>query len=865
MAPASDETAPMGAEPSAANLTGATVSHYRITGRLGQGGMGIVYLAEDTKLERIVALKFLPPGSAPQTAGQRFLQEARAAARVQHPNICPVFEISEHDGRLFFAMAYVEGKTIAQLSDAGPLALDTALDLAIQIAAGLEEAHRQGIVHRDIKGSNIVVDRNGHASILDFGLALLQDAERVTTPGIAVGTPAYMSPEQAQGLPVDCRTDIWSLGVVLFQMLTGQLPFQRDDQFSVLYAIVKQEPPAVSTLRPESSANLDSALRKALAKDPAQRWQSAAEMAAALLRIRETADAGPRTVTISQPVLEPKRRLRKFALLPLLAALGIVGTLGVRRFWPPAARLPDEKQIAVLPLEIIGNQNDENLRALADGLVETLTAKLSQVEDFQGKLMVVPASEIRSHKIGTMEAALRIYGANLAFTGTAQRWPGRIHFTQVLSDTATKRQLSANNLELDANKPIQIRDQAVDEAVRMLKLKLTPATAIAMKTGETATPGAYGSYLTGIGYLARYDVGGNVDRAIASLEAAISQDPRYALAHAALGEAHWRKAKQTLDKKEADLALASIREALTIDPRLTAAHVKLGEIYSESGQPELAIAEEESALKIAPGNAEAYRALGAAYSTLSRFSEAENAYRQGITRQPADWYGYLLLGYFYLQRGRLAEARTTFETAQRLTPDNEVVYTNLAALDMYEGKFQDAIDSYSRALRFEPGAKTYAAVGIANYYLHRFPEAAQALNKSIELDPGIYQTWGNLGTVYRHLPNSQEKARECFLKALDLANRTLRVLQGDFRAHANLAEYQAKLGHSAKAYAEIDRIPTSARGPYLDRIVLVYEFAGDRRRAIATVRSIPPNDPVLNFLKNDPDLDALWRDIEHPH
>jgi serine/threonine-protein kinase len=847
------------------DLIGATVSHYRITGKLGEGGMGVVYRADDTKLERPVALKFLPPGSAPQTASNRFLQEARAAARVQHPNICPIFEISEHEGRLFFAMACIEGKTIAHLAEGAPVALDTALDLAIQIAAGLEAAHRQGVIHRDIKSSNIIVDCDGHACILDFGLALLRNTERVTTPGIAVGTPAYMSPEQAQGLPLDCRTDIWSLGIVLFQMLTARLPFQRDDHFSVLYAIVKEEPPAASTLRPDLPADLDSALRKALAKDPAQRWQSAAEMAAALRRIRGNGESATRTLTAFRPVEPPRSRFRKLALAGLaIALLAVAGTLGARRFWPTAAALPEEKQIAVLPLDIIGNQNDENLRALADGLVETLTAKLSQVEDFQGKLLVVPASEIRSQKITTIEAARRLYGANLAFTGTAQRWPDRIHFTQVLSDTATKRQLSANNLDLDANKPIQIRDRAVDEAVRMLALKLTPATAIAMKTGETATPGAYGSYLTGVGYLARYDVKGNADRAIASLEAAISQDPRYALAHAALGEAHWRKAKLTSNKEEADLARASIMEALKIDPRLSVAHVKLGEIYSESGQPSLAIAEEESALKIAPGNAEAYRALGAAYSALSRFSEAESAYRQGISHQRADWYGYLLLGFFYLQRGRLADARATFETAQKLTPDNEVVYTNLAALDMYEGKYQAAVNSYSKALHFEPGAKTYASLGIANYYLHRFPEAAQALNKSIGLDPGVYQTWGNLGTVYRHLPDGQEKARQCFLKALDLANRTLQVLEGDFRAHANMAEYEAKLGRGARAYAEIDRIPPSARSPYLDRIVLVYEFAGDRRRAIATVQSIPPNDPILNFLRNDPDLDALWRDIAAP-
>ena len=833
-------------------MIGAAISHYRITDKLGEGGMGIVYKAQDTRLERTVALKFLASASMSDTERQRFVNEAQAAARIHHPNICPIFEISEYEGRLFFAMAFVEGQTISRMIEARPVPIDTALELAIQVANGLEAAHQHGIIHRDIKSGNIAVDRNGNAWILDFGVALRQNSERVTVAGGTVGTPAYMSPEQAQGLPLDYRTDLWSLGVVVYEMLTGQLPFRRASKFSVLSAIVNDEPPAVSP------KEFEAFLGKALAKDPNQRWQSAAEMAEALRRIREGRSQSTQTLTSVRQVEKTNPFRWKFAAA--VAALLLIASALV--FWSMRMRLPSQKLIAVLPLQIIGDQKDETLRTLADGLVETLTAKLSQVEDFEGKVTVVPASEIRDQKITSMKVLRRIYNPNLVITGGVQRWGSQIQLTLALIDPSTVRQIRSRTLEFDADRPIAIRDRSVDSAVRLLALNLTPASSKALQAGETSIPGAYGDYLKGIGYLARYDVSGNVDRAIASLENAIEQDPKYALAYAALGAAHWRKAKQTSDKRQAELALASIETALRSDSRLNEARIMLGEIHSESGRPEEAITEEKNALRNSPGNARAYRALGAAYSSISNFPEAEKAYQNAVNSQPSDWFGYLKLGFFYVQRGRLSEARAAFNMAQKLTPDNEVVFSNLASLSMREGKFREASDLYAKTLAFDPGARTYAVLGIAYYYQGKFQEAASALNSSINQEPGAYQTWGNLGTVYRHIDGEAEEAREAFRKAIELATHTLEVRRGDFRTHANLGEYWAKLGDSKKALAEIEQIPESARGPFIDRIVLVYEFVGDRRRALDSARSIPPNSPVINFMRSDPDLQALWREMK---
>jgi serine/threonine-protein kinase len=831
------------------------VSQYRVTERIGEGGMGVVYKAHDTRLDRTVALKFLSLKAMNDVAQGRFIGEAQAAARVQHPNICPVYEIGEYEGQLFFAMAFLEGNTVAHLIREGPMPIMQALDIAIQVANGLEAAHKQGVIHRDIKTSNITVDGQGHVWILDFGIALRTDSEsvRLTATGRTVGTPAYMSPEQAQAQALDVTTDIWSMAVVLHEMLTGKLPFQGSSQFGMLEAIVRDEASTASSARLGVPSSADDFLSKALMKDPAKRWQTAGEAAAELRRIRDGMWYGTATVTKVVPVVAATKSRRKV----LAAGLGAAVLAGGGYWaWQARTKLPDEKRIAVLPLEVVGS--DPAVRTLADGLVETLSSKLSQIEEFQGKLMVVPASEVRNRKITSAEAARRIYDANLVITGSAQRLGDRIEFTLNLVDTASVRQLGSRMFEFDAAKPIALRDEAVNGTVNLLALKLTPAETGTLASGETQTPGAFADYLKGVGYLARYDLSGNVDRAIESLTHATRLDPKYALAFAALGQAHWLKAQKTeTDKQEVELALASIREAIRLDPRLAEAHVRLGAIYANTGQPQEGIREARSALKISPGNAEAYTVLGQALARAGQFPEAENAYREAVKRKPADWHGHLLLGLFYYNRGRNAEARAAWEEALKLTPDNEVIHRDLAGLDVREGKFQQASEQLAKAVKFEPNARTYSTLGVAYYYQKRYAEAEEALKSGLALDPGVYTLWGNLGTVYRHLPGSEQKAREAFEKAIGLAEKRLEAMKTDDNTRANLAEYWAKLGNKDKALAEIALIPAGSRGAFADRIALAYELTGDRRLALETVKAIPSGDSLLTYIRNDPDLEGL--------
>ncbi len=828
------------------DMIGQTIAQYRIDAKIGKGGMGVVYRAQDTRLDRTVALKFLPRESLEGSNRARFVQEARTAARLSHPNICPVYELREEGEDVFFAMALLEGETLAERIDRGALAVPLATSLAIQIASGLEEAHRNGVVHRDVKSANIIVNAEDHAYILDFGLSLLSGVTRMTVPGTVAGTPSYMAPEQASGREVDHRADVWALGVVLYEMLTGRRPFDRDRDVSTLYAIVHEEAPEMVGV-PEG---LRRVVARALAKDPGARYQSAREMAADLRRMQEGRALAAATMTQIRPVQTGRRGWMIWAAVAVVSAAGGVG------IWQKMGGPAGEKRIAILPFEVIGG--GEETRAISDGLVDTLTSRLSETESVQKQLLIVPASEIRSRKIASAEEARRVYGATLVVTGSVQGGGETTLFNVNLVDAVTMRQLGSRSFSFDAKNPIGIRKEALGRLLSLLNVQL--ANAAAPAEGETSTPGAYAEYLKARGFMARYDVAGNLDRAIESYQAATQLDGKYALAFAGLAEAAWRKATNTGDKQWAERAVGAAEQAVRLDPKLPAAQARLGEIYAQSGRREEAIGALRTALQLEPANAEAHRGLAGLYTNMGRFAEAEEAYLQVTRFRPTDWYAFLQLGVFYWDQNRYAEAEAALQNAAKLAPNNEIVYRNLAGLNLVQGKYGKAREQVQVALKLKPSARAFSLLGLANYFERKFPEAASALEAAVELDGNYYVGWGNLGSAYRWVPGSEAKAKAALLRAVGLAEKRLAVTPEDNNIRANLAEYRAKLGDKQGAVAEIERIPAANRGAYWGRIAMAYELAGERKRAVETVRTALGNSALLSEIKDEPDMAELLKD-----
>ncbi|MCZ2149776.1 MAG: protein kinase [Bryobacterales bacterium] len=840
--------------------SGDVISRYRITRPLGRGGMGMVYLAEDTRLHRPVALKFLPAETLQDAGRQRFLNEAQAAAMIRHPNICPIYDVEEVDGQMFLAMAYLEGETLAQRIGRGRLETREAAGIALQVANGLAKAHELGVVHRDIKSSNIMVGPDGNVSILDFGLALRPGSLRLTVEGKTVGTPAYMSPEQAQGLTVDERTDIWSLGVVLYEMLTGVLPFEGSNALTLGRAIVTERAPSLREKRPDAPAALEEVVRTALEKAPEER-RTAKQMAAALEEFAGGRAPPPATTVAASPVRARRRWKVPAALVAALLLPGVAGWWW-RGSHPSGgaitvAGVRQEKLVAVLPFEVMGTGPEA--AEIANGLMEVLTAAISDFERAHGKVAAVPSSEIRRRSIGSPEEARRVYGANLVLEGSAQPVGDKLQFTLALVDTATRRQVAAKVLEYDPRNAVAARNRAVEELARLLSVNVDEARKT-VSGGDTSAPGAYSAYLRGRGLLARYDIQGNLDKAIGQFREAIREDSNYALAYAGLGEACWRKSRAEGDPEMAAEAVRNAERAVRLEPGIPVVHTTLGAIYGTSGREEEAIGELKEALRLAPGNAEAPRELGRVYVVLGRFREAEAAYLQATKARPTDWYGFLLLAAYYYQQERYEEAEAALKQARQLAPNNELVLRNLGMVYYFQGRYGQAVNELQQSLKLKSNATTYGTLAATFYLQHRFVDALSAIETAIDLDANRYFFWGNLGIYCKWTPGNEGKSASAFHKAIELGQKFLQVTPNDYDVRANLAEYKARLGDKAGALAEMERIPETARRARLARLAIVYELTGNRPRAVELLAASVKNPATLHQIEDDPDLAGLWAD-----
>lgn len=833
-------------------MIGQMFHHYRILSELGRGGMGVVYAAEDTKLNRKVALKILHAAENDRASdgegeGQRrLMREARAAAQLQHPHICPVFGFEEFEGRSYLVLAYIEGKPLSKLIAANELSLEQVLKITAQVAGALDAAHAVGIIHRDIKPGNILVTHDMHPYILDFGLARQETQSTSSLDGKFAGTPAYVAPEQAQGKPVTPAADQYSLAATTYEMLTGRLPFSAGRPAEMLYRVVYEAPAPMNPSRFVLSDGVERTVLRALAKEPTERFRSVGEFAAAL-QGEIQGDLSTRPMSLVRPVVPSARR--KWLAGAIALALGAVS------LWQWIGKAEDFKRVAVLPLSVVGE--DAQLATLAHGFAETLTAQLSEIEELPVKLSVVPASEVRARRVSSAEEARRYYNVNYAITGNAQRQGDMVVFMLSLVDAKNLTQASTRTLRFDAAKAVALQDAAIPAALQMLKINLPPGESESLQAGGTRNSEAYAAYLEGRGLLARHDQQGNLTQARSALEKAVSLDRSYALAYTALGEVYWRLANRGLDSALKEAAIATSKRGVELAGKSATAHARYAECLEQFDRTPEAIEQLKIALQIAPSHGEASRALARLYGKLGRDDEAQEAFEDAQRRRPTDWMVRTDYGVFQLARNRYGDAERAFLAARELTPDNTVVLRLLGNTYMADARFQEAADTLRAALRYQENASGLNALGVALYYRHSFTDAEAALQKAVALDGKRYRSFGNLGTVQRQMRGKESQARENLRRAADLVRQALAFSPNDHNDLANLAEYEAKLGNPAATQEAIEKIPEDLRRLYADRIGLALELIGKRAEAIAMLRQAKTNRALLEA---DPDLAALCRD-----
>ncbi|MEW5702095.1 MAG: protein kinase [Candidatus Zixiibacteriota bacterium] len=563
-------------------MIGQTISHYTITAKLGEGGMGEVYLATDTNLDRQVAIKFLSAGrSTDPEARQRFIHEAKAQAMLSHPHIATFLDVGEADGRAFLIMEYVEGRSLPELARDEKLTLSEILDLVIQVAEGLQAAHEHGIVHRDIKPENVLVTSKRLVKITDFGLARWKGATTLTKKGTRMGTAYYMSPEQTEGRRVDHRGDIFSLGVILYELVCRQRPFEGETETAIAYAVVTETPEPLARYKTGVPEQLQSIVSKCLAKDPAQRYQSAADLVTDLTALRRTLTGAGR---VTSTRIVAARRPWKLALA-VVVGVAVVAAAGalVTRYLLPSGRsvLPERKMLAVLPFENLGSSDDEYF---SDGITDEITAKLAVIRD----LGVISRTSTMQYKNTTkkLREVARELGVDYVLEGTI-RWDksrdtSMVRVVPQLIRVSDDTHLWAETYQRPLTDIFALQADIASRIAEAMDVTLVGSEHAALEAMPTRNLEAYQAYLRGSDLLWGPDLTReDCQLAVQMFQRAVQLDSTFALAYAKLANVHTRIYRVGGDAtpERLGLAKAAVDRALALQPRLPWAHIALSYYY----------------------------------------------------------------------------------------------------------------------------------------------------------------------------------------------------------------------------------------------------------------------------------------------
>jgi len=684
-------------------MIGQTISHYKILEKVGEGGMGEVYLAKDTKLERQVALKFLPRHmTEDKDARLRFEREAKAAAALNHPNIVTIYEIGEHEGQVFIAMEYIEGQTLKELvascrppSTVNRLPISQVLEIASQIASGLAAAHAKGIVHRDIKPQNILIDKDGRLKILDFGLAKLKGVSSLTKESSTLGTIHYMSPEQAMGKDIDQRSDIWSLGVVIYELLSGQLPFRGEYDQAVIYSILNEELGKISALVRGIPEEYDRILEKTLVKDPAERYQHADDLLVDLKRIKRDSPPDIKTGKAGPPgKIKPLPKWALPTMLTVLLAIAAGLYLALNEKAKPSA-LADQStwthSIAVLPFADLSKASDQDY--FCEGMAEDIRTKLTRLSP---RLKVIARYAMLPYKNNRkpLSEIARELDVETILEGSVQKEGDRIRVNAQLINARDGAHIWADLYDRKVASVFDVQDEISLTIVKALEIKLTPETKASLVAGRPRSFEAYeyilkGQYIINNTYIITH-LDKDFEQALEMFQKAFALEPNYALAYAGLAWAYEIKYSLTGKPELHELVLAYAKKSYDIAPDLAQTNACVGYYFFSRNDLDRSFASYRRALALDPNLMEILQVIALSYSRLGLYLKAIKFYRRILELSPGYLFAQGNLASCYLHTGDQENAADLMRKVMTVAPDIPVYVLDEAEILLRQNRLAEA-------------------------------------------------------------------------------------------------------------------------------------------------------------------------------
>jgi len=824
--------------------------------------MGDVYLAEDTRLGRQVALKRLSERRMVEPAAKRLIREARAAAALNHPNIGAVYDVLEAEGTTWIVMEYVPGETLADRLGRGPLGLAAALRAGEQLCEALAEAHSHGILHRDVKPANLVLAANGRLKVLDFGLAtwLSPDPHSDSVSGSLdaapgetklVGTPSYIPPERFEGRSSGEREDVYAVGVVLYELLTGRRPYAGATLPDLAAAILDGQAPPLRTLSPAVPEAVAGLVAQAMARDPAARPASAAELGAALRRL------GPDTaaLTLSQPALRVGRSRRGRLRGGLLSAAGFLVLLLAGGLWlrPRGPEPPGVPVVLVLPLA--NATGDASADALGAGLADVLISALVRVPGVN--VLSLSAGQTCARDRRDPACPTREFGADYVLDGTVQRDARRLRVTLSLVRGTTSVVAWSESFDGVLDDLFGLQHRVAEGVAAALRLRV-PRDETGSARALAMSERVFSDYAEALRLLERRDQRASLDQAIRLLVAVTSAEPGFVLGWAGLGRAYWTRFEETRSPPDGERAEVALDEALRLDPDAPGVLITRAMVLKGKGQLQEAEAAARRAAGVLPESDEAHAALGVILAAEGRVDEGIAELRRAIALRPGYWRHHDALALAEYRRGRLEEAAESFRRVVELRPDSAWGHVNLGSALYAMGERAAARREFERAIAIEPDADALSNLGFLAFEERRYADAALAFEQAVALLPEDAGLHRNLGDAYAKLGRT-EAAGSAYAKAVRLQQALLRARPDDARTIARLAVYEAKVADHEEARRLAERASALSRESpdvaYLCAVALA--LAGDLEPALEALGRAVRLGYSLEIVLADEDLARL--------